>query len=78
MDIKALFFDIDGTLVSFNTHLIPQSTIDSLRLAKQQGIKVYISTGRPYPSSSTSDRLPTSSTATSPPPVPCVWWATRW
>lgn len=49
MDIKALFFDIDGTLVSFNTHLIPQSTIDSLRLAKQQGIKVYISTGRPLP-----------------------------
>lgn len=22
--IKALFFDIDGTLVSFNTHAIPQ------------------------------------------------------
>ena len=24
--IKALFFDIDGTLVSFKTHLIPTST----------------------------------------------------
>lgn len=45
--IKALFFDIDGTLVSFKTHLIPQSTVDSLREAKANGIKVYISTGRP-------------------------------
>ena len=25
--IKAIFFDIDGTLVSFNTHKIPDSTI---------------------------------------------------
>ena len=28
--IKALFFDIDGTLVSFKTHKIPQSTVDAL------------------------------------------------
>lgn len=47
MSIKALFFDIDGTLVSFKTHVIPQSTIDALVQAKQRGIKVYISTGRP-------------------------------
>lgn len=45
--IKALFFDIDGTLVSFKTHQIPQSTVDALREAKAKGIKVYISTGRP-------------------------------
>lgn len=45
--IKALFFDIDGTLVSFQTHRIPQSTVDALVLAKQNGVKVYISTGRP-------------------------------
>lgn len=45
--IKALFFDIDGTLVSFHTHLIPQSTVDSLREVKTHGVKVYISTGRP-------------------------------
>lgn len=44
---KALFFDIDGTLVSFNTHLIPQSTVSALREAKARGIRVYISTGRP-------------------------------
>lgn len=45
--IKALFFDIDGTLVSFHTHLIPQSAVDALRVAKGRGVKVYISTGRP-------------------------------
>ena len=45
--IKALFFDIDGTLVSFNTHKIAQSTIDGLNIAKERGIKIFISTGRP-------------------------------
>lgn len=45
--IKALFFDIDGTLVSFNTHEIPQSTVEAIRLAKQNGVKIFISTGRP-------------------------------
>lgn len=45
--IKALFFDIDGTLVSFETHRVPQSTIDALTAAKAKGIKVFISTGRP-------------------------------
>lgn len=44
---KALFFDIDGTLVSFETHSIPQSTIDALEAAKRNGVKVFISTGRP-------------------------------
>lgn len=45
--IKALFFDVDGTLVSFRTHRIPQSTVDALEQAKARGVKVYISTGRP-------------------------------
>ena len=45
--IKELFFDIDGTLVSFNTHRIPQSTVDALEQAKKNGVEVYISTGRP-------------------------------
>lgn len=45
--VKYLFFDIDGTLVSFNTHKIPQSTVDALIQAKVNGAKVYISTGRP-------------------------------
>ena len=43
----ALFFDIDGTLVSFKTHEIPASTIFALTQAKTNGHKVFISTGRP-------------------------------
>ena len=46
-NVKALFFDIDGTLVSFNTHRIPGSTVQALRTAKQRGVMVFISTGRP-------------------------------
>ena len=44
---KALFFDIDGTLVSFQTHVIPASTIEALTLAHEKGIQIFISTGRP-------------------------------
>lgn len=45
---KALFFDIDGTLVSFKTHSIPTSTVEALEKAKANGVEIYISTGRPY------------------------------
>ena len=45
--IKALFFDIDGTLVSFNTHAIPQTTIETIAAAKAKGIRIFIATGRP-------------------------------
>lgn len=47
--IRSLFFDIDGTLVSFKTHVIPQSTIDALTETKKNGVGIYISTGRPVP-----------------------------
>lgn len=47
--IKAIFFDIDGTLVSFNTHLIPTSTIEAVHLVREMGVKVFIATGRPFP-----------------------------
>ena len=46
---KALFFDIDGTLVSFKTHNIPESTIEALTAAKNNGVDIFISTGRPRP-----------------------------
>lgn len=45
---KALFFDIDGTLVSFDTHAIPSSTVSAIEKAKKNGADIYISTGRPY------------------------------
>lgn len=47
--VKALFFDIDGTLVSFATHRIPSSTVGALAEAHRRGVEIYISTGRPLP-----------------------------
>lgn len=47
--IKAIFFDIDGTLVSFKTHTIPQSTLEAIHKVRQNGVKVFIATGRPLP-----------------------------
>ena len=44
--IKAVFFDIDGTLVSFKTHKLPDSTVRALDLLREKGIKVFIATGR--------------------------------
>ena len=46
-DRYALFFDIDGTLVSFNTHEIPASAVKALTDAKENGSQIYIATGRP-------------------------------
>ena len=43
--IKAVFFDIDGTLVSFKTHKLPDSTVRALDLLREKGIKVFIATG---------------------------------
>ena len=45
-DIKAAFFDIDGTLTSFVTHVIPQSSIDALHELQDRGVKVFICSGR--------------------------------
>ncbi len=44
--IKAIFLDIDGTLVSFETHKIPESTIEAVHKAKENGLYVFIATGR--------------------------------
>lgn len=44
--IKAAFFDIDGTLVSFNDKEISQSTLSSLEAARKKGVKLFISSGR--------------------------------
>lgn len=46
---KILFFDIDGTLVSFKTHRVPQSAIDAIKKMREKGLKVWIATGRPLP-----------------------------
>ena len=44
--IKAIFFDIDGTLVSFNTHKVPDSAREALAKLRQNGVKVFIASGR--------------------------------
>ena len=45
--IKALFLDIDGTLVSFQTHCIPASAVEAIAAARRRGVKIFIATGRP-------------------------------
>lgn len=45
-DIKAVFFDIDGTLTSFVTHKVPDSTVEAIQRLQSAGIKVLICTGR--------------------------------
>lgn len=44
--IKAAFFDIDGTLVSFENHRVPSSTIETLQALRSAGVKTFLSTGR--------------------------------
>ena len=46
MNIKAIFFDIDGTIRSFKTKTIPENTANTLRKLKEKGIKIFIATGR--------------------------------
>lgn len=44
--IRAAFFDIDGTLVSFHTHAVPESALEALETLKKKGILVFAATGR--------------------------------
>lgn len=44
--IKAVFFDIDGTLVSFNSHGVPESARRAIERLRTKGVKVFIATGR--------------------------------
>lgn len=44
--IKAVFFDIDGTLVSFKTHRVPKSTVKAIAALRTQGIRVFVASGR--------------------------------
>lgn len=46
--VKAVFFDIDGTLLSFKTHTISSSAYLALYRLKEQGIKVFIASGRSF------------------------------
>ena len=45
--IRAAFFDIDGTLLLFGSHEMPDSTVQALHALQANGVKVFIATGRP-------------------------------
>jgi Cof subfamily protein (haloacid dehalogenase superfamily) len=44
--IKAIFFDVDGTLLSHKIHNVPESTRQALREVRKKGIRTVIATGR--------------------------------
>lgn len=45
-DIRAVFFDIDGTLISHDTGAIPDSALAALCALRERGIKVCLASGR--------------------------------
>lgn len=44
--VKAIFFDIDGTLVSFKTHRMSENLKETLHKLQANGVKLFISSGR--------------------------------
>lgn len=44
--IKALFLDVDGTIISIKTKKIPQSAVDAVSRIREKGVKVFICTSR--------------------------------
>ena len=46
-DIRAAFFDVDGTIVGFETHEVSQATKEALACLRAQGIACVLATGRP-------------------------------
>lgn len=44
--IRAVFFDIDGTLLSFTTHRVPASTWRAIEALHSKGIRTFIASGR--------------------------------
>ena len=46
--IKAIFLDVDGTILSFNTHQVPASAQASLVELYNKGTKIIIATGRSF------------------------------
>ena len=47
MNIKAVFFDIDGTFYDHTTNRVLPSTKEAVRKLKEQGIKIALCSGRP-------------------------------
>ena len=47
--IRAVFFDVDGTLLSHETNSVPASARRALELLREKGILTFIATGRHLP-----------------------------
>ena len=45
--IKAAFFDIDGTLLSFRTHRVSAGTVRAFDTLHRHGVRTFVSSGRP-------------------------------
>ena len=45
LEVKAVFFDIDGTLVNDRKSVL-KSTKDAIKIVKEQGVLVGVATGR--------------------------------
>ena len=43
---KAVFFDVDGTLVSFRTHRVSSADLAALYRLREQGVKLFLASGR--------------------------------
>lgn len=46
--VKIIFFDVDGTLISKERSYISEKVLVALKQLKEQGIKLFIATGRHY------------------------------
>ncbi len=47
MNKKIVFFDIDGTLLDEETHTVPESCLEAIHQAQQNGHILIVNTGRP-------------------------------
>ena len=46
--IKALFLDIDDTLIARGEDLVPDSAMAAINICRNKGIKIIVATGRGY------------------------------
>ena len=44
--VKAVFFDVDGTIISYENGKIPQSTRDAIQQLREKGVLCVLATGR--------------------------------
>lgn len=45
---KMIFFDIDGTIIIEDTHIIPDSAVQAIKKARENGHLVFVNTGRTF------------------------------